>query len=139
MTDEQTDPNLIRSRWKELVERPAREAHLTVPHLRVVRSPYRQLINPLLRVIRDLAEHQPMRTVAVIVPERVEPRWYQMWLHDQRATAIEIALLMKGGPRVAVINTPWYVSEPHEQSQAPSPSSRRDQPRDHDLTGIGRD
>jgi len=69
----------------------------------------------------------PARTVAVIIPERIEPHWYQMWLHSQHATLIKIALLMRGGPHVAVVNTPWYVAEPADAAaDAPPPMEEAD-------------
>ncbi len=97
--------------WHMLIEQPAHAAGLRAPRLRVVRSPYRRIVRPLLASIRELADLYRDRTIAVVIPEPIEPRWYQMWLHSQRATFLKLVLLMRGGPRVAVIDTPWYVRD----------------------------
>jgi hypothetical protein len=96
-----------------------------VPRLHRIRSPYRRVVQPLLDAVHQVAEMYPARTIAVVIPERIEPHWYQMWLHSQRATLIKIALLMRGGPHVAVVNTPWYVTDSSEQGTASPQSPRR--------------
>jgi len=108
-TDE-ADTNLIRSQWNTYVEGPIRNAGLAPPELTVVASPYRRLFNPLLDYIDTLKAEYPDRTIAVIIPELVESRWYQYPLHNQRATGLKAALLLKGGNQVVVINVPWYVT-----------------------------
>ena len=97
--------------WDALIRRPAQEANAEPPELRIVRSPYRRTVKPLLRIVHDLERTHHGRAVAVVIPEPVEPHWYQMWIHSQRATLLKIALLMRGGPGIAVINTPWYVTD----------------------------
>jgi hypothetical protein len=47
----------------------------------------------------------------VIIPELVESKWYEYLLHNQRATGLKAALLLRGDQRVVVINVPWYVKE----------------------------
>jgi hypothetical protein len=87
------------------------DASRAKPELLVIASPYRRTIKPLLGVIRDLARQHEGRTIAVVVPELVEPHWYQMWFQSQRATLLKIALLIRGGDDIAVVNTPWYVRD----------------------------
>ena len=41
----------------------------------------------------------------------METRWYQYLLHNQRATGLKAALLLRGDSRVVVINVPWYLGE----------------------------
>ena len=118
VVDEDDRPDVVESEWEVLVAQPARDARLPVPRLHRIRSPYRQVVRPLLNAVHEVAALYPGRTIAVVIPERVEPHWHQMWLHSQRATLIKIALLMQGGPHVAVVNTPWYVSEPAEPRTA---------------------
>ena len=117
-----TDPQGVQENWKALIERPICGSGRPKPHLIVVPSPYRRIIKPLIRAVRQLADEHPDRTIAVIVPELIEPHWYQMWLHSQRATLLKIALLMRGGPRIVVANTPWYVRD------EPLPTVRSDDP-----------
>jgi amino acid transporter len=122
VVDDDDRPDAVASDWAALIERPAREARREPPRLHTIRSPYREVVRPLLTVVQTIAAMYPARTVAVIIPERIEPRWYQMWLHSQHATLIKMALWMRGGPRVAVVNTPWYVVEPVDlDAGAPPP------------------
>jgi hypothetical protein len=108
---EGTDRDRVQNDWKMLIEEPVCRSGRPKPHLLVVPSPYRRVIKPLIGAVQQLADQHPGRTIAVIVPELIEPHWYQMWLHSQRATLLKIALLMRGGPRVVVANTPWYVRD----------------------------
>lgn len=93
--------------WSKLVEEPAREARRPVPKLTVVPSPYREFFDPLIKQISKLAAEHPDRHIAVIVPELVEKRWFHLFL-PHRATLLKALLLMRGGPQIVVINTPWY-------------------------------
>jgi len=102
----------IRDQWRRYVEVPLSENDGPKPRLHVVRSPYRRLFGPLLDFLKEVQNRQPDRTVAVVIPELVESRWYQYLLHNQRATVLKAALLLHGGSRVVVINVPWYLEEP---------------------------
>jgi hypothetical protein len=98
--------------WRETVEGPLREAGFALPRLVRLHSPYREFFGPLLEHIRSLAATNPRRYVAVVVPELVEGRWYHFLLRSHRPTLLKGLLLLRGGPRVIVINTPWYLSDP---------------------------
>ena len=87
------------------------ELGLPVPHLRVMESPYRQIFRPILDFINDLAEKNPERHIAVLVPELVEGHWYHYLLHNQRAALLKGLLLVKGNRKINVINVPWYLAE----------------------------
>jgi hypothetical protein len=95
--------------WEKLVKRPLQAAGMPAPQLDVVRSRYRRLFRPLLSYIERLRDEHPEREIAVVVPELVQRRWYQTLLHTHRATILKALLLLKGGPRVVVINAPWYL------------------------------
>lgn len=79
------------------------------PELRIIPSPYRRLFHPLMDFIAELKDAYPERTISVLIPELVETRWYEYLLHNQRATGLKAALLLRGGERVTVINVPWYL------------------------------
>jgi amino acid transporter len=100
----------LRERWGELVEAPAARAGLPVPRLVVLESPYRHTINPILDFVIETRDRNPDRQVAVLVPDLVEARWYHYLLHNQRAQLLKALLLFNGGPRVIVINVPWYLA-----------------------------
>jgi len=53
----------------------------------------------------------PDRLIAVIIPELVEPHWYEYVLHNQHGAGLKTLLYRQGDPRIVVINTPWYVRE----------------------------
>ena len=106
LAEEMNTENLSRD-WPGLVQRPAREAGRPVPKLMAVASPYREFFGPLIDRIRKLAKENPGRNIAVIVPELVEKRWFHFIL-PHRATLLKALLLLRGGPQIVVINTPWY-------------------------------
>ncbi len=101
----------LRPQWCQLVERPMQELGLPVPHLSVMESPYRQIFRPILDFIADLAQKNPERHIAVLVPELVEGHWYHYLLHNQRAALLKGLLLVKGNQKINVINVPWYLTE----------------------------
>jgi amino acid transporter len=96
--------------WHKLVEEPARQAELPIPHLIVLESPYRYVINPIVDYVLNLQKTMPERQIAVMVPELVERHWYLYPLHNQRATWLKAALLRKGTSKIVVINVPWRLS-----------------------------
>ena len=106
-TDENKD-EFVRD-WRKTVEGPVRTTGLHVPELKVLKSPYRFVIGPIVDYVLELEEKNPGRQVAVIVPELVERHWYLNFLHNQRATWLKAALLMKGNRRIVIINVPWYM------------------------------
>jgi hypothetical protein len=105
----------LRASWDEKVDAPARAAGLRPPELEVLRSRYRQVVDPLLGHVHRLAAANPARFVAVIVPELVEQRWYHYLLFSHTATALKMMLLFRGGPQVVVVNAPWYLRLPHRR------------------------
>ncbi len=114
----------LQREWAEQVERPAREAGLTPPPLAVLPSRYRKLYEPLLDFIDVLKDLHPHRQVAVVIPELVERRWWELALHGHAATGLKAALLFRGDPRVVVINVPWYLDERPEEVCAPDRGRR---------------
>ena len=105
---EETD--LLRQRWRELVEIPSTAAGLPAPVLVVLTSPFRFVVRPILEYILNLETHDPARNVAVLVPELVESRWYYRLLHNNRSAILRALLLFRGSQRITVINIPWYLS-----------------------------
>ncbi len=99
----------IRREWERCVEQPAREAGLPVPPLRIEHSPYRSVSGPLLRIIADFRRHRPGRAVAVVLPQLVEGRWWEMLLHTHRERRLRKLLLRTGGPDIAVVGVPWQL------------------------------
>lgn len=111
--------------WEPLVAEPARRAGLTPPKLVVLQSEFREVVDPLLRFVRQVSRENPRRRVMVIVPEVVERRWYHYLLHSHTATEIRLMLMFRGGPQVVLVNVPWYLTDaPTEPERAPPRDAR---------------
>ena len=105
--DEETDT--LEAQWCHLVQRPVEDFGGTPPSLVTLPSPYRLLIRPILEYVLNMEKNNPGRQIAVIVPELVEKHWYHYPLHNQRAELLKAFLLLKGSPRIVLINVPWYI------------------------------
>jgi hypothetical protein len=103
------DTEVLRQRYAEVVEVPAREAGLPVPELVVLESPYRFIIHPILDYSLHLEKTNPDRHLAVLIPELVESRWYYLLLHNNRSEVLRVLLLFNGDQRITVVNIPWYL------------------------------
>ena len=106
---EHTEP--LESEWNHYVERPFREAGKEPPHLRVLPSPYRFVIIPIVQFVLDLSKTNPGRTVIVVIPELVEDKWYEYFLHNQRGRLLEWVLLARGNERIFTVSAPWYARQ----------------------------
>jgi amino acid transporter len=103
------DSEELVKQWRTQVALPAQESGLQEPDLVVLASPYRFIVATIVNYTLDLAKGNSGRTVAVVIPELVESRWYHYLLHNQRASILKAALLLKGNGRIVVINVPWYL------------------------------
>jgi amino acid transporter len=97
--------------WEELVGGPARAAGLPVPQLILRKSTYRQFFGPLVDYVVQVRDRHPDRDVVVIVPDLVVRHWYHRFLHNNRGTLLRGLLRIRGGPRVVVVNTPFYLAD----------------------------
>ena len=96
--------------WGSLVVEPAQAAGLKAPRLVVRKSTFRQFFAPLIDYIEQLRDEHPDRDVVVIVPDLVVRRWYHALLHNNRGIILKGLLRLRGGPRVIVVNTPFYLT-----------------------------
>ncbi len=83
---EETDR--LRQRWEEF--------GMGVP-LRVLESPYRSVIEPLMDYIEDVRKLHPDGVITVVLPEFVPQKWWHHLLHNQTALLIKGILLFKRG------------------------------------------
>jgi hypothetical protein len=105
---EELDTDDLQAQWRDRVEDPVRrQLHTNPPELVVIRSPYRRFFERFLVWLRELTAHRPDRQIIVLIPELVQRRWYQ-FLVSHRATRLKAQLLLKGGPHISVMSTPWY-------------------------------
>jgi amino acid transporter len=102
---------LLEEDWKQYVERPFRLAGKEPPRLELLPSPFRFVIVPVVQFILDLAKKNPGRSIVVVIPELVEDRWYEFFLHNQRGRLLEWVLLARGNERVFTVSAPWYIGE----------------------------
>ena len=99
----------LRERWAKLVQQPAEQAGLPSPRLLCLRADYRNMHQPLVRLLHKMEQSEPDRAVAVLIPELVKHRWWQFALHTQRARRLRAHLLGLHSARVVVINVPWQL------------------------------
>ncbi|WP_254628055.1 APC family permease [Myxococcus sp. CA040A] len=116
-TDEdEAAPGALADQWAALVQEPAVRARLQVPRLDEVPSPYRGLVQPLLDYVDGLLAEDPHRTVAVVLPELLERRWYRAVMYGRRSELLRSTLMLSGARRLVVISVPWYLRT-EDQSQ----------------------
>lgn len=71
--------------------------------LRVIRSPYRSVVTPIVDFIDELlAESPPETVVTVVIPEFVPRRKRHLILHNQTALGLKFALLQRRNQRQRV-------------------------------------
>jgi hypothetical protein len=109
--DPEENSELLREDWQRYVEQPFRAAGKEPPKLEVLPSPYRFIIIPLVQFILDLSQKHPDRSIIVVIPELVEDRWYEYFLHNQRGRLLEWMLLVHGNERIFTVSAPGYVGE----------------------------
>jgi len=102
---------LLQEDWERYVEQPFRTAGREPPKLLLLPSPYRFIIIPIVQFILGLSREHPDRSIIVVIPELVEDRWYEYFLHNQRGRLLEWALLVQGNERIFTVSAPWYVGE----------------------------
>jgi amino acid transporter len=100
---------LLQDDWEHYVEQPFRAAGKEPPKLHVLPSPYRFIIIPVVQFVLDLSKEHPDRSIVVVIPELVEDKWYEFFLHNQRGRLLEWVLLARGNERIFTVRAPWYV------------------------------
>jgi hypothetical protein len=103
---------LLQDDWEHYVAQPFRAAGKEPPKIHVLPSPYRFIIIPIVQFILDLSKRHPDRSIIVVIPEIVEDKWYEFFLHNQRGRLLEWVLLARGNERIFTVSAPWYVGAP---------------------------
>lgn len=96
-----TDPEATNRLLEEWDER-----RMDVP-LKVLHSPYRELIRPIVEYATEIRRANPRGVVAVYIPEYVVGRWWEQLLHNQTALRLKGRLLFT--PGVMVISVPYQL------------------------------
>lgn len=79
---------------------------LGVP-LKLLHSPYRELVNPIVAYATEIRRANPRGVVAVYIPEYVVGRWWEQLLHNQTALRLKGRLLFT--PGVMVTSVPYQL------------------------------
>ena len=75
----------------------------------VLQSPYRSLLEPLLKYVDCVDGERPDDFLTIVLPEFVPAKWWHQLFHNQRALLIKGALLFK--PNVIVTSVPFHLSK----------------------------
>jgi hypothetical protein len=76
--------------------------------LKVVNSPYRELVRPVIRYVKELRKSSPRDIITVYIPEYVVGLWWEQLLHNQTALRLKGRLLFM--PGVMVTSVPYQLS-----------------------------
>jgi fumarate reductase subunit C len=71
----------------------------------IVESPFRELVQPLIRYLEVTAENDRKMVTVVLLPERVLRHWWERFLYNQNAHRIRDALT--GHPGILVADVPF--------------------------------
>jgi amino acid transporter len=75
--------------------------------LKVLHSPYRELVRPIIEYASEIKKANPRGVVAVYIPEYVVGRWWEQLLHNQTALRLKGRLLFT--PGVMVTSVPYQL------------------------------
>src|SRR6478736_5373535 len=82
------------------------DRNIDVP-LRVLHSPYRELVRPVIEYATEIRTANPRGVVSVFIPEYVVGRWWEQLLHNQTALRLKGRLLFT--PGVMVTSVPYQL------------------------------
>src|SRR5215470_1740744 len=106
---------LLTEDWERYVAAPFRECGRPVPTLKLLSSPYRFVVVPIVQYVLELSKENPARQIVVVIPELVEERWFEYFMHNQRARLLEWTLLARGNERIFTVASPYYLSRAKNQ------------------------
>jgi amino acid transporter len=86
------------------------ERNLGVP-LKVLYSPYREIVRPIIEYAVQIRKANPRGVVAVYIPEYVVGRWWEQLLHNQTALRLKGRLLFTPGVMVTSVPFQLHSSE----------------------------
>lgn len=75
----------------------------------VLESPYRSIVQPLLKYLDEVKEEKARHIVTVIIPEFVPAKWWHGLLHNQMGIRLKIALLFRRD--VILTNIRYYLEK----------------------------
>ncbi len=75
--------------------------------LKMLYSPFREVIRPIVQYAAEIRQANPRGVVAVYIPEYVVGRWWEQLLHNQTALRLKARLLFT--PGVMVTSVPYQL------------------------------
>lgn len=99
VSDDSREARTLQERWQRLIGDG-------VP-LKIVESPYRVLMEPLLTYLDAIDRHDSKRPVTVVLAEFVPRHWWEYMLHNQTALWIKLRLFFR--PNTVVVDVPYHV------------------------------
>jgi len=94
---------------RERLERHWGRSGFTIP-LEILESPYREIVGPLVRYVRERRRIAiPGTLISVVVPEFIVPGRITQLLHNQ--TGLAIKGILAGEPGIAVTSVPFHLRE----------------------------
>jgi hypothetical protein len=84
----------------------------------VLESPYRALVEPVLRYLDEVEAERSDDVVTVIIPEFVASKWWEKLLHNHSGLMLKFALLAKRG--VVVTNVRYHLDCAPEPLELPA-------------------
>ncbi|GAB3860393.1 APC family permease [Nocardioides maradonensis] len=93
--------------------------------LKLLDSPYREVIRPIIEYVRSIRRESPRSVIAVYIPEYVVGRWWEHLLHNQTALRLKGRLLFT--PGVMVTSVPYQL----QSSKIGLERTERDEQRVH--------
>ncbi|MEX2226874.1 MAG: APC family permease [Dehalococcoidia bacterium] len=108
VTDDIERGQELRKQWESTV--------LDIP-FRIIHSPYRSFVAPLMHYVDLLDRADPGQYVTVVLPEFRTRRPWQRWLHNQSARRLKNALLER--PNTVIVEVPYHLASGVDQVLEP--------------------
>ncbi|MFI5618701.1 APC family permease [Streptomyces sp. NPDC051567] len=89
--------------------------------LKILHSPYREVVGPILAHVEELAADAATDMLSVVIPEYVVGHWWEQPLHNQNALRLKTRLLFT--PGVAVIDVPYLLESARRAGPAARPAA----------------
>ena len=106
VTDDMESALALRKEWEAAV--------LDVP-LKIINSPYRSFVKPVVSYIDALDRADPGQYVTVVLPEYLTPWFWQRPLHNQSARRLKSALMER--PNTVIVEVPYHLTPPGGDSK----------------------
>ncbi|OKO91541.1 Amino acid permease [Geobacillus proteiniphilus] len=97
---DEKDEQKLRQKWEKF--------YPDIP-LKVIYSPYRAILSPLLEYITKAEKEADRAPVTVLLPQFIVKKWWHTFLHNQTAIILRFFLIMKKD--VVIATLPYHLRE----------------------------